>query len=101
MTSRLGVADDRSDGATGRLKLVLKSKKVLSRVDLVEDSILAWDGTVRVRRKRVRVYDYILDENQSSALSEARELAARKGLSLEVTDLSRLSSFRRILSLDT
>jgi hypothetical protein len=42
---------------------------------------------VRVRRRRVRVYDYLFDEKQASALSEVRELAARRGLVLEVTDL--------------
>jgi len=99
MASRLGLGGSESDVTNGSLKLVLSSKKVLARVDLVEDSLLAWDGTTRVRRRRVKVYDYILNEKQASALTEARELATRKGLVLEVTDLSRQSALRRILSL--
>ena len=99
MASRLGRPGDESDSTNGRLKLVLSSKKVLARVDLVEDSLLAWDGTVRVRKRRVRVYDYVLNEKQASALSEAQELARRKGLVLEVTDLSRQSALRRVLRL--
>lgn len=99
MISRIGLLDSESEATNGRLRLVLSSKKVLARVELVEDSLLAWDGTVRVRRKRVRVYDYILNEKQTSALSEARAMAARAGLVLEVTDLSRQGPLRRFLRL--
>jgi hypothetical protein len=97
--SRQGLVGDEPDSTNGRLRLVLSSKKVLVRVDLVEHSLLAWDGTVHVRRRWVRVYDHVLNEKQTSALSGARELAARKGLTLEVTDLSRQSALRRIFRL--
>ena len=45
------------------------------------------------------VYECVYDERQKEALREARELAARTGLILEVTDLSRQSAVRRVLRL--
>ena len=45
----------------------------------------------------MKVYDYVLDERQERALKEARELARKSGLPLEVTDLTRQSPLRHIL----
>ena len=92
---------------TGRLRLVLKSTKVLVRIEDhrtnsgPSNSLTAWNGQLFATRRRVVVYDYVYDERQAQALREARELAAKTGLSLEVTDLSRRSALRRILKLGT
>ena len=93
-------------GATnGRLRLVLSSKKVMVRTEEFESgcvssgSLLAWNGPLFVSRRRIAVYDYIFDEKQLCALSEARELASRSGLILEVIDLSRQSALKRVLRL--
>jgi len=73
----------------GKLQVTVRSRKVLSRVDLVEDSFMTWDGQVRVNRRRIRVYEYVLDGDQARAVSEAREVARKTGMLLEVTDLAR------------
>ncbi len=89
----------------GKLRLVLRSKKVLVRTEDYESSgvtpgsLTAWNGELFGTRRRVMVYDYVYDERQKQALKEARELATRTGLVLEVTDLSRRSPLRRILRL--
>jgi hypothetical protein len=88
----------------GRLRLVLRSKKVLSRVadydsnSVVSNSLLAWNGQVSGTRRRVMVYEYVLDERQARALREARELSEKTGLILEVTDLSRQNALKRLLT---
>jgi hypothetical protein len=82
--------------ANGKLQLVIKSEK---RVRMVEFDvpIMTRYGKVGVTKKRARVYEYVFDEGQMRALSEARELASRSGLVLEVTDLSRQSALRRMI----
>jgi hypothetical protein len=93
------------EGTDGKLRLVLSSKKVLSRIEEFEsgsvcsNSLLAWNGQLLVTRRRAKVYEYVFDGRQTRALSEARELAIRSGLVLEVTDLSRQNVLRRILRL--
>jgi len=82
---------------SGKMKLILTSRKVLVRVEQVEDRFMTWDGQVRVNRRRVKVYDYLFDEAQSQALREARELASKSGMALEVTDLTRQGLLRRLL----
>ncbi len=79
----------------GKLQLVISSKKVLVRVERVEDSFMTWDGQVRVNRRRVKVYDYVFDDSQARALKEARELASKSGMELVVTDLTRRSALER------
>jgi len=87
----------------GKLRLVLRSKKVLARVEdfetnsVLSNSILASNGQVFGTRRRVSVYEYVFDERQAQALKEARELSMKTGLVLEVTDLSRQGALRRIL----
>lgn len=83
--------------ANGRLQLVVSSKKVLVRVERIEDSFMTWDGQVRVNRRRVKVYDYVFDDGQVRALKAARDLASASGLELVVTDLARQSALRRIM----
>jgi len=91
----------------GKLRLVLRSKRVLVRTENYEssgvtsNSLTAWNGQVFSTRRRVMVYDYVYDERQKQALEGVRELATKMGLVLEVTDLSRRSALRRILRLGT
>jgi hypothetical protein len=80
----------------GKLHLVIKSEKTVRMVEF-DLPIMTPYGKVGVTRKRARVYDYVFDEGQMRALSEARELAAKSGLVLEVTDLSRQSALRRMI----
>ncbi len=89
----------------GKLRLVLRSRKVVSRIAEFEmassasTSLMAFNGQLFGSRKRVALYDYVFDEEQTRALREARELAVRSGLVLEVTDLTRLGILRRMLRL--
>ena len=91
----------------GKLRLVLRSKKVPVRIEVYQttsapsDSLTAWNGQLFGTRRRVVVYDYVYDERQAQALREAGELAAKTGLTLEVTDLTRRGALRRIWSLGT
>lgn len=91
----------------GKLRLVLRSRKVPVRIEDYQtnsapsDSLRAWNGQLFGTRRRVVVYDYVYDERQAQALKEVRELATKTGLVLEVTDLSRRSALRRILRVGT
>ncbi len=85
--------------ANGKLEVVVRSKKTLSRVDSYEVSTMGVDGLRRVSRRSVNVFDYVLDEQQSRALEEARDLAARSGFALEVVDLTRRSPLLRLVGL--
>ena len=80
-----------------KLQLVFKSRKVVARVESFDDSFMTWDGQVRSRRRRVKVYDYILDERQTRMLEEAARMANSEGLPLEETDVSRRGMLHRIL----
>ncbi len=77
---------------------MVSSKKALARIERYDASFRTADGLLHVSRRTMRIYDYVLDEAQTSALREARELAGRSGLGLEVTDLSRQNVFRRMLN---
>jgi len=81
----------------GRLQLVVRSKKVLERVENFEVSTRLWSGQLLVSKRTLNVHHYVFDEAQSKALDQARELAEESGLALEVIDLSRQSAIRRIL----
>ena len=80
----------------GKLQLVIKSEKVIRLVEF-DVPIMTRYGKVGVTKKWARVYEYVFDEGQKRALSEARELACKSGLVLEVTDLSRQSALRRMI----
>lgn len=58
---------------------------------------MAWNGQLFASKRRIVVYDYVFDDAQKRALSEAREFAMRSGLVLEVTDLSRQNPLKRAL----
>jgi len=79
-----------------KLQLVVRSKKVLARIERFEVPVMTMDGRVRfINRGTLKVYDYLFDEAQERALRETRELAVRSGLVLEVTDLTRQNPLRR------
>ena len=82
--------------SNGRLQLVIKSEKVVRIVEF-DVPIMTRYGKVGVTKNWARVYEYVFDEGQKRALSEARKLACKSGLVLEVTDLSRQSALRRMI----
>ncbi len=81
-----------------KLQLVLRSKKVLARIERFEVPVMTMDGRVRfINKGTLKVYDYLFDAAQERVLRETRDLADRSGLVLEVTDLTRQSPLRRAL----
>ena len=84
------------EATNGKLQLVIKSEKMVSIVEF-DVPIMTRYGKVGVTEKWARVYEYVFDEGQMRALSEARELASKSRLILEVTDLSRQSALRRMI----
>ena len=91
------------ENESGQLRLVLRSKRVariaeFSSVAASPDSLMSWYGPLfPSQRSRAVVYDYVFDDKQTKALDEARDLAKRTGLVLEVTDLSRQNALERAL----
>jgi len=83
------------EATNGKLQLVIKCEKMVRIVEF-DVPIMTRYGKVGVTKKWARVYEYVFDEGQMRALSEARELASKSGLILEVTDLSRQSALRRM-----
>jgi hypothetical protein len=84
--------------SNGKLQIVVRSKKVLARVERFEVPLMTEDGRIRfINKGELKVYDYVFDEAQERALRETRELADRSGLALEVTDLTRQSLLQRVL----
>jgi len=93
------------ESANGKIKIVLTSKRVariaeFSSGGASSSSLMAWYGPLAPPQKRRAVlYDYVFDERQARALDEARVLAKRTGLVLEVTDLTRQNALERGLRL--
>jgi hypothetical protein len=91
------------ESENGKIRLFLRSKKVariaeFGGVTSSPDSLLAWHGpSFPSQIRRVIVYDYVFDDKQTKALDEARSLAKRTGLTLQVTDLSRQNALERAL----
>ena len=91
------------ENENGKLRLVLRSKRVARIAEFSggapsSNSLIAWYGPLFPSQKRkVMVYDYVFDDKQTKALDEARDLAKRTGLALEVTDLSRQNALERAL----
>jgi len=91
------------ESESGKLRLVLRSKRVVrvaefSGVGGSPNSLMAWYGPLSPSQKsRTVVYDYVFDDKQTKALDEARDLAKRTGLVLEVSDLSRQNALERAL----
>jgi hypothetical protein len=87
----------------GKIRLVLRSKRVariaeFSSAGVSSSSLMSWHGPLATSgKKRVVVYDYVFDDKQKRALEEARSLAKRTGLALQVTDLSRQNAMERAL----
>ena len=83
------------EATNGKLQLVIKCEKMVRIVEF-DVPIMTRYGKVGVTKKWARVYEYVFDEGQMRALSEATELASKSGLILEVTYLSRQSALRRM-----
>ena len=87
----------------GKLRLVMKSKRVARVTEfgggpVSPSSLMSWYGPLFPSQKsKVMVYDYVFDVNQAKAVDEARDLAKRVGMVLEVTDLSRQNAVQRAL----
>lgn len=87
----------------GKIRLVLKSRRVARVAEfgggpVSPDSLMSWYGPLFPSQKsRVVVYDYVFEDKQAKALDEARDLARRMGMVLEVTDLSRQNALERAL----
>jgi hypothetical protein len=81
--------------ANGKLQLVMKSERMVRIVEF-DMPIMTRYGKVGTK-KRATVYEYVFDEGQMRAMSEARKLTNESGLVLEVTDLSRQSGLRRMI----
>ena len=86
-----------------KIRLVLKSKRVARVTEfgggaVSPNSLMSWYGPLFPSQKsRVMVYDYVFDDKQAKALHEARDLAKRIGMVLEVADLSRQNALERAL----
>jgi len=87
----------------GKIRLVLRSRRVARIAEFSigggsSNSLMSWYGPLfPSQQRKVMVYDYVFDEKQTKALGEARDLAKRTGLALEVTDLSRQNALERAL----
>ncbi len=67
------------------------------RVEVPQLSLADLHGRMYTTFRYVTVIDYEFEEDQLKVLNESRELAERTGLRLELTDLTRLSTFRRLV----
>ena len=81
-----------------KLRLVVRSEK-MTRIVEFEVPLMSVYGKVGVTKKRAMVYDYVLDERQSDAVGQARELASSFGIPLEVTDLAQENALKRMIRL--
>ena len=83
------------ESSKGKLELTVRSRKVTRLVEYDAPMMTPY-GRVGSVKRWARVSDYVLDERQREALSEAQELARKAGLPLDVTDLSRQGALRRV-----
>lgn len=103
MAGRDGLGREELESERGKIRLVLKSKRVARVAEfgggaLPPNSLMSWYGPLFPSQKsRVMLYDYVFDDKQAKALEEARDLAKRSGMVLEVTDLSRQNALERAL----
>lgn len=92
------VTPENHSGKGDTMRITVRSKKVLVRIEESSEPMVTWGGVVHLANEQEeRIYDYVLDEKQRRALTEARDLASRTGMRLEVIDLSRQSALRRAL----
>ncbi len=83
--------------SSGKLQLVVRSKKVLARIERFDVPVMTQDGRISfINKGTLKVYDYLFEEAQANAVREAQGLARRSGMVLEVTDLTRQSSLKRL-----
>ncbi len=80
------------------IRITIRSRKVPARIAELDLTYQTTNGPgVKVRR-RVVVYEYVLDGEQRKVLEEARELAERSRARLLVADLGRESIVRRLVA---
>jgi hypothetical protein len=86
--------------STGKVQVVVRTRRVPVGTAVVTAPLYTPSGVlVGSTASRVVLYDTRMDETYRAAISEGRRLSRRLGLDLEVVDVSKLSLFRRLLSL--
>lgn len=81
----------------GRVRIVVKSRRVPSRVIEVNTAHYLLFGNHFLESKRVVLYEWVLDDEYLKMIDEGRRLACALGLGVEIVDCSKLSLFRRML----
>ena len=81
----------------GPVRLIVRSRRVPVAVTEIELPYTTSYGVAKTK-KRLIVYDYVLDEGERRILEEVRQVAENSGLPLEVVDLGRAGPFSRIVS---
>lgn len=93
----------------GRVKVVVRSKKVPMRVIELANRPVMRVGAVAApagvpthpgpHGKRAVVFEYVLDDGHKRAIEEGRRLARTLGLELEVVDSAKKGPFGKAISL--
>jgi hypothetical protein len=78
------------------IRVTIRSRRVPVGIGILSIPYSTPIGLI-ITTKRVVLYDYLLDGEHEEVLREARELAARTGSRLVVSDLSREGLARRLL----
>ena len=81
----------------GPVRLIVKSRRVPVAIAEFEFPHTSSYGFVSKVKKRLIVYDFVLDEGERRILEEVRQAAENSGLPLEVVDLGRAGLFSRIV----
>lgn len=83
----------------GRVRVVVKSRRVPADVIEFQQTMYSPSGIpMGTRTNRQVLYAYVLDEDHKRTIEEARELARRLCLDLEVVDSGKQGFFGRLLS---
>ncbi len=80
------------------IRITIRSRRVPARITELDLPSQTPNGSSVSIRKRVVLYDYVLDAEQKKVLEEARELAERSRARLLVADLGRESIVRRLVT---
>jgi hypothetical protein len=84
------------EDSNGKLRLFVKSKRVPTRMTEFSIPIASGPWTISHSIVRAVVYESVLDDVQARLVEEAKRLSDISGLDLEVVDLGRMGSLRRI-----
>jgi hypothetical protein len=85
----------------GKVRVVVRSRRVPT--DTVDFHAPIYSGSTSgilmgSRRKRIVLYDYVLNEDHKRAIEEASNISRRLGLELEVVDASKQGILGRVLT---